>query len=499
MKRGCGVLLHITSLPSRFGIGDLGDSAYRFADFLEENRQSCWQILPLASTHMVYGHSPYSSPSAFACNPLLISPDLLVRDGWLEAGDVLDCPAFPAGRVDFPPVVAYKSVLLERAYQRFRSRGGADKEFEIFCREQASWLADYAFFEVLKTHFNGRSWFEWPEPFKRRDRWVLEEFSSHCREDLDRVRFAQFLFFKQWEQLKSYCQARGISLIGDIPIYVSGDSVDVWTHPEIFKLDRNLEPHVIAGVPPDYFSETGQRWGNPVYNWDRLKETGFAWWLDRIRHTLRFFDAIRIDHFRGLVAYWEIPSSEPTAVNGEWVDGPGDDFFDVLQSGFPDMQIIAEDLGVITDDVKAAMEKYGFPGMKVLMFAFGEDDEDHPYLPENFDPNCVAYTGTHDNNTIRGWWSQDASPDEKENLFKYFGDDVREGDLPRRMIDALMESVADTVIIPLQDLLGMGRESRMNIPGTTHGNWAWRLADESVLRSLTPDLGHRTVAAGRAP
>ncbi len=498
-KRGSGVLLHITSLPGPYGIGDLGPGAYAFADFLADTKQSYWQILPLTPTEEVYGYSPYSSPSAFAFNFLMLSPEGLYEDGWLRKSDLESLSALPAGRCDFTAVAKYKSRLIKLAFEHFHKNRRHESPFEKFCAQQKEWIDDYALFTVLKKYFTGNVFSAWPEGLRDRQPAQIKSVEEKHAAELKEVKFIQFLLFSQWTKLKDYCRRKGVALIGDIPIYVNADSADVWAHPEIFKLDAHHKPLFVAGVPPDYFSQTGQRWGNPVYDWERLRETRYQWWIERFLHTFELYDIVRIDHFRGFEAYWEIPAAEPTAVNGEWVKGPADDFFKHLKKSIPHLPVIAEDLGIITPEVTALMEQFGFPGMKILLFSFGGDLDSHPYNPKNYTPNCVVYTGTHDNNTARGWIETDTSGEERHNLNRYFSRDVSSQELPWLLIESAMGSVADTAIIPLQDLLGLGGEARMNQPGTVGGgNWRWRCTADNFSPALKERLREVTVRCRRA-
>jgi len=495
-RRGSGILLHLTSLPSPYGIGDMGASAYRFADFLAEARQSYWQILPLNPTHLFYGNSPYVSTSAFAGNTLLISPDLLIREDLLTQEEVESRPSFRADRVDYQTVIDFKGKVAEQAYLRFNSRG-ASPDYERFCSENAAWLDGFSLFVALKSHLGGRAWNEWPQDLRDREPGAIGEAQKELSEKIRMEKFLQYLFFNQWSMLKKYCNQKDIQIIGDIPIYVSHDSADVWMNPELFKLDNQKRPFVVAGVPPDYFSETGQLWGNPVYRWDVLKESGYDWWVNRIAHNLRVSDLIRIDHFRGIVGYWEVPAAETTAICGRWVEGPGSDFINYLIRKFPHVPMIAEDLGVITPDVREVMNHFDIPGMKVLLFAFGDNLATNPYIPHNLPKNCVAYTGTHDNNTTRGWFEKEATPDEKRRLFQYLGRIVPSEELPRELIRLLMMSVASTVIFPMQDILGLGEEARMNIPSTGEDNWEWRLSPDLFERAPADWLRETTEIYGR--
>jgi 4-alpha-glucanotransferase len=495
-KHASGILLHITSLPSPYGIGDMGPEAYRFADFLAEAKQSFWQILPLNPTERIYGNSPYHSISAFAGNPLLISPDLLVKDGFLTSTDCEPVPKGPTGRVDYDIVVPYKKRLFTIAYDRFAKAKGHE-EYKRFCSQNASWLEDFALFVALKEHFNGKAWNQWPPEVRDRQPEALLEVREKLHDTIEREKFLQYLFYRQWSALKQYCNEKGVRIIGDIPIYVDYDSADVWTHPEIFKLNAEGKPEAVAGVPPDYFSATGQLWGNPVYRWDVLKERKFDWWIQRMGHTLELYDVVRIDHFRGLVAYWEVPAGEETAINGQWVEAPVYDFLDALRKQFPSLPVIAEDLGFITPDVREVMQHFELPGMKVLLFAFGEDNPMHPYLPHTYEENAVVYTGTHDNNTVKGWLENEAKPADKKRLFQYLGYETSAQEIPWELIRLAMESKANLAIIPMQDILGLGEEARMNLPATGEGNWEWQLAPRQFTSELTEKLRALTESCGR--
>jgi len=497
LRRGSGILLHITSLPSPFGIGDLGPWAYRFADFLVETKQGFWQILPLNPTDPVYDNSPYHSISAFASNSLLISPELMAREGLLDGTELETLPN--RGKVDYEAAIAYKKKLFHLAYARFKERGN-NYEYERFCSDNAQWLDDFALFIALKSRFHGKAWSEWSDEIRDREPETLKSLKEEA-ELCDRIgmeKFLQYTFIQQWNSLKSYCNQRCIHIIGDIPIYVDYDSVDLWTNPEIFKLDYEKKPYVVSGVPPDYFSETGQLWGNPVYRWDVLKERGYDWWVQRLKHNLKLFDYVRIDHFRGLVAYWEVPAGEETAIGGEWALVPAMDFFDTLTRTFTSLSIIAEDLGLITADVREIMHTFDFPGMKVLLFAFGEELPTNPYIPHNVVRNCVLYTGTHDINTVRGWFEMEATPEDKGRLFQYLGREVPVEELHWELIRLVMMSVANQTIIPVQDILGLGEDARMNLPATSDGNWRWRLLPEQLTSSHARKLLEMTEIYGRA-
>lgn len=497
IKRGSGVLLHITSLPSDFGIGDLGPQAYKFADFLAKTKQSYWQVLPLIPTNLVFGNSPYSSFSAFAGNTLLISPELLAQDGYLNKSDLESVPDFQKNRCDYETAVPYKQQLLTRAFEKFRKSKSESVKFNEFCEVNKNWLDHFAMFVVFKNKFNGVVWSDWPVEIKNQDPVSLQNLKKEHKDELDREKFCQFIFFKQWHMLKKYCNDLCIHIIGDIPIYVNYDSADAWENSHLFKLDDDKRPVAVAGVPPDYFSSTGQLWGNPLYRWDIMQKNGYKWWIERIAHNLDLYDIVRIDHFRGLVAFWEVKYGEYTAINGRWVDVPVNDFMNTLVKRFYNLPIIAEDLGTITPDVKEIIHKFNLPGMKVLLFAFGADDPNHPYLPHNYDRNFVVYTGTHDNNTARGWFENETDEKIRQRLFKYIGREVPVEDIHWEFIRIAMKSVADMSIIPLQDILGLGEESRMNRPSIGNNNWEWRFMPEQINEYITEKLLTLTETFGR--
>ncbi len=497
-SRQNGILLHISSLPSQFGIGDLGRGAYAFADFLADAGQSIWQVLPFSPSTPACGNSPYCSFSAFAGTPLFIAPDLLVKDGYISWDDLGRAPSFDSARVDYDKVAAFKNRVLQMAYEKFGEMPDARRRYDDFVNENARWLDDYALFMSLKEHFSGVPWNEWPLEIRDRTQPALSEWTERLAEKIKQEKFIQFLFFSQWQALKSYCNRKHIQIIGDIPIYVSYDSADVWANSEYFKLDSDRRPVFVAGVPPDYFSATGQLWGNPVYSWDRLKETFYEWWLRRMEHILEYFDMVRLDHFRGFVAYWEVPAAEKTAINGKWVPTPAGEFFHTLLRRFPSLSIIAEDLGVITPEVREIMSEYELPGMKVLLFAFGDNLATNPYIPHNHVKNCVVYTGTHDNNTVKGWFQQDATQWEKENLHAYFGREFDENTIAWQLVRTAMMSVASTVVIPMQDFLGLGAEARMNTPSVSFGNWEWRVTAEQLPPDLAGRIADLTRVYGRA-
>ncbi len=481
--RSSGILLHPTSLPGRFGIGELGPEAFRFIEFLSRARQSVWQVLPLGPTG--YGDSPYQSFSAFAGNPLLISLEALCEEGLLSREELAGAPAFPGQAVDYAAVRAFKLPLLARAARPGRLRG----EFEAFCAANAAWLDDYALFMSLKEVHGGEAvWTRWHPGIARREPAALEHWRRRLESRIECVRFEQFLFFRQWAAVSRACHASGIRVMGDLPIYVAHDSADVWAHPEYFRLDERGEPEAVSGVPPDYFSATGQLWGNPIYRWDALAADGYRWWIERFRSAFRLFDMLRVDHFRGFDGYWEVRAGETTAMKGRWVKGPGAALFRAVEEELGRLPIVAENLGVITPEVESLREQFGFPGMAVLQFAFGKDPQAPSFKPHNYTRNLAAYTGTHDNDTAVGWWNSTGEADstrtvedvvrEKEYARDYLATDGRE--INWVLIRALMQSVADTVLFPLQDVLGLGSDARMNLPATSSGNWRWRFCWEML-------------------
>ncbi len=498
-RRGSGILLHITSLPSKYGIGDFGPEAYRFADFLHQSKQIFWQVLPLTPTSPISGSSPYASSSAFAGNKLLISPELLLQDGFLSQADLDHSPDFPVGQVDYEAVIENKNILFHKAFEKFNARRDEfTYEYEKFCTENEHWLEDYASFIAFKDHFDKKAWSEWPQEIRDRELGDMQNLKNELSTEIEFEKFFQFIFSKQWSQLKGYCNDHGIQIIGDVPYYVNYDSADVWTNPHIFKLDLDKKPSFVAGVPPDYFSETGQLWGNPVYNWDVLQESQYDWWIQRMLHSLSLYDVVRIDHFRGFLAYWEVAASEETAINGSWVETPADDFFNTMLQRFPELPILAEDLGVITPDVRELMHKFDIPGMKLLIFAFDESLPHNPYAPHNHIKDCVVYTGTHDNNTIRGWFEQEAPDDMKLRFSEYIGREVSAEDVHKEFVRLVMMSVANLVIIPIQDVLGLGAEHRMNRPATSDGNWRWRLLPDQITENVTGHLKQLVELYGRS-
>ena len=496
-RRSAGVLLHITSLPSSYGVGDMGPGARAFLDFLARAGQSCWQILPLTPTSSFIGDSPYSSDSAFAGNPLLISPDIMVEDGWIERADLGEMPDHDKSKTAYSEATSFKERLLEIAFSRHAPELGQLCPFANFRAEQSHWLEDYCLFKAIKHSLGGLSWTRWPRELRDRDPAALAESREALARKILKEAFVQFLFFEQWAKLRDYAAKLDILIIGDAPIYVTQDSADVWANPGLFKLGMDREPLYVAGVPPDYFSKTGQLWGNPVYDWPAHKAMGFAWWIMRLGHNFTLYDFVRLDHFRGFAGYWEIPAKEKTAVKGEWVDAPGTAFFKALLGHFPLLPILAEDLGVITPDVRELRDSLGFPGMKILQFAFGSGVGESQDAPHNHAENCVAYTGTHDNNTTLGWFVNDAGETGRRTLLEYLGLELRPEEVPWAMVRLAYMSVARMAVVPLQDLLGLGQEARMNIPSKAKGNWTWRCREESMTEELAARLKALAVLFGR--
>ncbi|MXW64100.1 MAG: 4-alpha-glucanotransferase [Bacteroidetes bacterium SB0662_bin_6] len=520
LPRSSGILLHITSLPGPYGAGDLGPQARDFANFLAETGQRIWQVLPLGPAGL--GDSPYSSPSTFAMDPLFVSPDLMAQDGLLDPkdgkeafvfGDTDALEAAEQGHVpvesllyyphevtpphascaDFDKARRMKTLFLRSAFERFEAgKTPVDPAvFDAFCATNAYWLDDYALFTALRERHGEVEWTKWPGKYALRDPEALEEFSNKYNARIRHHKFAQFVVYGQWNRLKRYCNERDILLFGDIPIYVAHDSADVWTHPDFFQLDEHGQSAFSGGVPPDYFSKTGQHWNNPTYRWDTMRENDFAWWARRLEAIMQQVDLVRLDHFRGFAAYWEIPSGEKTAVNGKWVDGPGLAFFESMEKQLGPLPLVAEDLGGITDDVRELMHALGCPGMAVLQFAFSHD-ADNPFLPHNNPRNIVLYTGTHDNDTFLGWWEKLASDPEKKNEYDFAQEYLKVDDCPEQEVHwaalrAVLASPAEYVVFPMQDLLGLGTEARMNTPGVLGGNWGWRFTKSQ----LTPDIEER--------
>jgi len=503
--RSSGILIHPSSFPSKYGIGDLGQEAYQFIDFLAESGQHIWQILPLGPTG--YGDSPYQCLSAFAGNALFISLDELVEVGFLEAEDVATPPSADPDRIDFGAVIDYKTKLLSKAFRTFKKSTDTALQtaFLAFCQKNDSWLNDYAIYRVLKDKSGGQSWDKWDAQLVKRDPDALAKAEADYSEEIEEHKFFQHLFFKQWLKLKHYANERKIAIVGDLPIFVAYDSADVWCSPELFKLDENGTPIVVAGVPPDYFSATGQLWGNPLYNWDNMRLDNFAWWIRRIEAMLETVDVVRIDHFRGFAACWEIPYGETTAQKGKWVPAPGMEFFTALQKHFGDtLPIIVEDLGVITPDVEELRDSFEFPGMRILQMAFGSDSCNID-LPHNYIPHSVVYTGTHDNDTTVGWFQSQAGTGssrdqeqidfERNRCLNYLRSDGK--NINWDFIHSACASVSCIALVPMQDVLGLGSESRMNLPASQQGNWAWRMRADALSHELAQKLKGLTSLYGR--
>ena len=503
--RASGILLHPTSLPGEFGIGDFGAKAFEFVDQLAAADQSYWQILPLGPTG--YGDSPYQCFSAFAGNTLLISPETLVEDSLISEDEIASKPDFQTDKVDFGAVHKWKTALLQKAYKSFQQTNVAElrNEFDTFCQQNKDWLDDFALYRSLKKSQSQRPWYEWPDKLKLRDNRTIEIAHEQLFPEIEAEKFYQFLFYRQWLALKQYANGKDVKIIGDIPIFVALDSADVWHYQDKFKLNPNGTPKVVAGVPPDYFSKTGQRWGNPIYDWGAMERDGFRWWISRFRSTFKIVDIARVDHFRGFAAAWEVAGEDETAENGRWVDVPGMALFTTLKQELGELPLISEDLGVITEDVENLRDTFGFPGMRILQYAFGGDAKNQD-LPHNYVSNCVAYTGTHDNDTTVGWWlskagdgsTRDSTAIDHEHEFclKYLNTDGSE--INWDLIRAVWSSVADTAIAPMQDLFGLGTEARMNLPASTSANWSWRMfngafTDEIIerLKSLTETYGRK--------
>ncbi len=493
--RASGILLHPTSLPSRGGIGDFGPAAYAFADFLASAKQGLWQVLPLGP--LGFGDSPYSSTSAFAGNPLLISLERLADRGWIDRSQV-EAAVGGGEPLDYPAVFRKKLPLLFAAARNF-VRSAAPKarmRFENFCRENQWWLDDFVLFDGLRARFKLEAWNRWPHELTHRDPLAIEREHAEMLDELEIRRAVQFFFFEQWQALRAYCAQHSIRVVGDIAIFVNFDSADVWTHPELFRLNSELDPEVVAGVPPDFFSKDGQRWGHPLYRWDVMKENGYKWWVDRMRWVTQSFDYVRLDHFRGFSQFWEIPADEPTAIHGHWVDGPKDDLFVKLREALGGLPFFAEDLGYITPDVHALRERLKIPGMAVLQFGFG-DAGAHSHLPHTFTTEKVVYTGTHDNDTLFGWWASGATEYERQQVATYLG--RCEDGVNWAMIRAASNSVASLSVVPMQDVLGLGSDARMNVPSREAGNWRWRY-DAALLRpELTKKLAALAEVSDRLP
>jgi 4-alpha-glucanotransferase len=493
--RASGVLLHVTSLPSPYGIGDVGPSAFAWVDRLAEAGQSWWQVLPLGPNG--FGDSPYQALSSFAGNTLLISPERLIEEGLLQASDCAGC-SFPAGEVDYDAVIPFKSHCLDRAWERFRAGDRPDlrSSFDQFCESFAFVLDDFSLFMALKDRFGGVAHQEWPAELLRREPTALAGARSELGEGQDKHRFFQFLAARQWRSMREYAHRRGIMLLGDLPFFVAPDSCDVWANPELFLLDEQSKPRFVAGVPPDYFSPDGQLWGNPVYDWEALRRNGYRWWIARLRAVMNYLDGVRLDHFRAFEAAWHVPAGSATAASGSWVAGPGIDFFDKARQALQRLPLLAEDLGVITPEVSALRDRLGLPGMRILQFAFDGSTE-NPHLPDNFVPNTVVYTGTHDNDTTRGWYDTLPEP-QRQVMWRYLNRPPGEGgEVAAELIRLAWKSEAALAIVPLQDLLNLGSAARMNTPGRADGNWRWRYTGEMISPAIFEWLSELTAQSNR--
>ncbi|MFZ5351538.1 MAG: 4-alpha-glucanotransferase [Bacillota bacterium] len=488
LGRKSGILLHPTSLPSKYGIGELGNEVYEFIDFLKESRQTLWQVLPLGPVG--FGESPYQSFSAFAGNTLLISIDKLIEAGLLGYSDTQETPVFDIDKVEFCKVKKYKEKLLKRAYEGFL-KSDLHEEYERFSGQNSFWLDDYALFMAVKEHFNNVAWNEWDADIAFRRPEAVEHYRKLLFRNIEYHKFLQYVFFLQWKNVKEYANSNGIKIIGDLPLFISNDSSDAWAKPELFEIDQSGVPLKVAGVPPDYFSETGQYWGNPHYRWDVMEKDDYSWWRDRFSLLFKMVDIIRIDHFRGFESYWEIPGNEKTAVNGKWIIGPGKKFFSTINKYLGDLPIIAEDLGFITREVEELKNEFGFPGMKILQFSFGRGSEER-FLPHNYEENSIVYTGTHDNDTAVGWFnkSHKTQPEALEQMLKYLGveSSVSEKEFCWALIETAYKSRSNAAVIPLQDILCLDTDARMNIPSTIGGNWDWRVRKEMLSAEISEKL-----------
>ncbi len=494
-KRASGILLHVTSLPSEYGIGDMGPESYKFIDLLANLRQHYWSILPVTPINTDVDNSPYQTSSAFAGNTLLVSPEKMVEDGFLAKEYLEKIKSQSYNRVDYRAVYRNKRLMFQDAYENFKKTGQKKSDYEVFCSENTKWLDDYALYIALRKN-NRNFWYSWVSSLRDREKNSLEKKKQELKEDIEQEKFAQFIFFSQWCSLKDYCKERQVKIVGDIPFYIAHDSADVWVHPELFSLTENKQLKFVGGVPPDYFSSTGQFWGNPVYNWEKIKETGFEWWMDRLAHNLKFYDKVRLDHFRGFVAYWQIPANDMTAKNGKWVRSEPEAFIENTRKTFPNLPFIAEDLGSIDEEVKQAITRLGIPGMRVMLFAFDGTD-DNPNILSRHPENAVVYSGTHDTNTVKGWFLDEASETKKQKLFEEIGRKVSTEEVSFEVIKLALSSKANLSIIPIQDALSLGSEARMNSPGRSCPSWEWRVTSQQLAEQVLQKLGYFTASYNR--
>lgn len=490
-QRRSGILLHPTSLSGKYGIGTLGKEAFTFIHFLKLTEQSYWQILPLGPTG--YGDSPYQCFSSKAGNPYLIDIDLLIESQLLEKKDAEILIQKQHEKVDYGNVIDKKIAVLKIAEKNFRTKIKDQSDYDKFCRENKNWLDDYALFMSLKEKFHNKPWYEWEDKYRLRHETALSKITPELKSMIAFQKFIQYMFFKQWNQVKTYANSLGIKIIGDIPIYVAMDSSDTWVHPELFQFDKNKIPICVGGCPPDYFSATGQLWGNPIFDYEAMEKDNFSWWINRIQYNLALYDIIRVDHFRGFAGYWSIPYGAETAVNGEWIDGPGNKLFQAIKNALGEIPIIAEDLGLITADVIKLRDDFNLPGMKILQFAF-DSGEANDYIPHNYTKHCVVYTGTHDNETVNGWF-KNAKPADKNYILQYTHSDGK--NIAWDLIRCAWASVAETAIAPMQDLLGLGEDARMNLPGSTKNNWQWRMKEFDLTATLAEKLKSLTILYDR--
>jgi 4-alpha-glucanotransferase len=497
-KRSAGILLHITSLPSPYGIGDIGPEAHRFATFLKKSKQTYWQLLPLTPIEKAQSYSPYSANSSMAGNTLLISPDQLQQDGLLSEADLSQGSVRNAGKVNYEEAQRIKEGFLKKAFRSFTRKKQLHQQFDDFCNKEKNWLDDFAVYSTLKQLYKAQPWFEWPDEFKFRKRNELKKIEEKYADTIQFIKWQQYIFSNQWTALKNHCTDLNVLLFGDLPFYVSYDSADVWSHPEYFAIDENMNMTGVAGVPPDYFNADGQLWGMPVFNWKTLKQNKYDWWIKRLRKNIELFDVVRLDHFRAFADYWDVPAVETTAKNGQWKRGPGNDFFNAVKAELGTLPFIAEDLGDINEDVYKLRDKFRFPGMKILQFAFSDNVGQSSYIPHNYTPEFIVYTGTHDNNTTLGWFRKDIGKTEKKNLSTYLGKKINENNVNLELTRLAYSSVANIAIIPFQDILGFDETTRMNTPASVSNNWMWRLKANDLDKSTAQNLAELAEIYNRA-